>query len=159
MKGKQMTIRELENKINEELKQLDGRKYEGTDHFSWSRDLIQQVLVDNDIQEMKTYLYWITLNIENPVLSLGSSEHIATIHASTKADKRIKYGAGRGTINNMVVAFDNELLDMTMDEARKHLVEKKRAECLERLKKYREDLSMEMKMATTQIIDLMAVEI
>jgi len=158
MKGKQMAVRELEALINSELKQLDGRKYRAADHFEWSRDLIQKVLRDNGIQEMKTYMYWVTLNIEHPVLSLGCNDRVATIKTDVKADKRIKYGAGRGTINSMTVAFDSEILDMSLDEARAHLISKKRLECLGRLEKMRTNAEEEVRLANAQIAQLMTAE-
>ena len=91
-------------------------------------------------------------------MSIGTSDRIASLDVELQKDKRYKYGRGRGKLIYMSVAFRDVLLDMTLGEVRKFLFEKKRDECVERLKKIREDASKECEDAANKIAELLEAE-
>lgn len=157
MKGKQITIRALQNEINSALQDYFGEKYIGTDYLKWANDTINEVFNRHEIKELRYWQRWIVLNAEECGVSLDTSNRIAALDVELQKDKRYKYGCGHGKLICMSVAFHDELLDMTLSEVRKFLFEKKRDEYVERLKKIREDASKECEEAANKIAELLEV--
>lgn len=75
-----------------------------------------------------------------------------------KPDKRIKWGPGRGKVNSLSISFRDDILDMTLDQARKFLFEEKRDECIQRLKGICAEAQKQLDEADAGITELMAAQ-
>lgn len=158
MKGKQMTIRALQDEINSALEKYAGNKYNDNDHIKWFRNEVLCILDKHNIKEMHPYAWEIVLDASEQGVSLSTGDRIAKLSADLNRDKRVKYGPGRGKVNSLTVSFREDILDMTLDQARKFLFEERRDECIKRL----QDICMEARKqfdeANAAIVELAAAQ-
>lgn len=142
MKQKNFLVKELEDVINEKLRVLDGMKYDyGLGAVEQRhRSIVQQELASLGVSEL------VFANdgrrVEARMNEKGVDfwcDNVAAIIYDLKKDARVKYGGGRGTVLSIRLAFDKDLLSLTLDEARRALIRKSRADMVERLTKAREE--------------------
>lgn len=158
MKGKQITVRALQDEINSGLCELFGFRYEGIDYLGRAHEIINNVFAKYDIKEIRTWQRWIVPNAKEHGVELGVVDKIAVIDVELQKDKRYKYGAGRGKLICISVNFGDKFLDMTLSDVRKRLFEEKRDGYVENLKKIREKASKECEDAANKIAELLVVE-
>lgn len=125
MKNKQFTVAELQEAINKRLSGLAGRKYEGAEFRSWIGREIAAEFEERGITELRPSSWGISPDMikENGV-SLHSD--IAKFKAELKKDKRYKWKAGRGVLLSAAVEFREELLPLSLDNARRFILNEQR---------------------------------
>ena len=157
MKGKTILIRDLQEEINTELQKFVGKKYKDAEYIGWWRSAAEDILNNHQIREIKTKIWDIVADVDEHGVYLGL-DSIATCRVNCDRDKRIKYGPGRGKIICMSVEFREDILNMTLDEARRYLLNEKRNECVERLKNICVAAQKEIDDAEKAISDLISAE-
>lgn len=126
MKNKQFTVSELQEAINNRLSGLAGRKYEGTEFHSWFNREIAAEFEERGITELRPSVWSIKPDmIEENGISLCGYGNIEQINAEFKRDKRYKYG-GRGVLLSAEVEFREELLPLSLDNARRFILNEQR---------------------------------
>lgn len=125
MKNKQFTVAELQEAINKRLSGLAGRKYEGTEFHSWINGEIAAEFEERGITELCPSVWGIKPDmIKESGVSLY--DDIAKIKAELKRDKRYKWSAGRGVLLSAAVEFREELLPLSLDGARRFILNEQR---------------------------------
>lgn len=150
MKNKDFTVAELQEAINKRLGAFAGRKYEDTEFHSWYGREIAAEFEARGIKELRPSTWGVVADFTEQGLSLFA-ERAAEVNIDFKRDKRFKYSAGRGVILSMAVAFRAELLPLTLDGARRFLLEEKREECMKRCAGIRDEAMQEMQKAEAEL--------
>lgn len=142
MKDKLFTFSELERSLNAQLRVLTGMKY--TDGIKIVAErcqaIIQGELDARGIQEL-------CFGSGGNKMDARMKEHgiefwydsVASIHFELKRDQRVKYGGGKGSVIEIRVAFDSELLPLTLHAGRSLLLKKSREKMTQRINKLREE--------------------
>lgn len=137
MKNKQFTVAELQEAINKRLSGLAGRKYEGTEFHSWINGEIAAELEERGITELRPSVWGIKPDmIKESGVSLY--DDIAKIKAEFKRDKRYKYG-GRGVLLSAAVEFREELLPLSLDNARRFILNEQREKMMKNCAEARDE--------------------
>ena len=125
MKNKQFTVAELQEALNNRLSGLAGRKYEGTEFHSWINGEIAAEFEERGITELCPSVWSIKPDM---IKESGVSiyDDIARIKAELKRDKRYKWSAGRGVLLAAAVEFREELLPLSLDGARRFMLNEQR---------------------------------
>lgn len=150
MKNKVFTIAELQEAINKRLSQFVGQKYEGTQFHSWYAREIEAELEKRGIKELRTTTWAIATDLSEQGVSLFV-ERVAEVKIEFKRDKRFKYSAGRGVILSMAVAFREELLPISLDGARRFLLNEQREKYMKRCAELRDNAMREMQEAEIEL--------
>lgn len=150
MKNKDFTVAELQEAINKRLGVFDGRKYEGVEFHSWYKREIDAEFEAREIKELCPSTWGVVAVFTEQGISFFS-ERVAEVNIDFKRDKRFKHSAGRGVILSMAVAFRAELLPLTLDGARRFLLEEKREEVMKRCAEIRDNAMREMQEAEAEL--------
>lgn len=137
MKNKQITVAELQEAINKRLAALSGRKYEGTEYGSWIVAAINAEFEERGIKELRPSVWGIKSDAEESGVS--HYDDVAKIKTEFKRDKRYKWGAGRGVILSVAVKFREELLPLSLDDARRFILNEERNEMIKNCERNREE--------------------
>lgn len=138
MKNKQFTVAELQEAINNRLSGLAGRKYEGTEFHSWINGEIAAEFEERGITELCPSVWSIKPDmIKESGVSLY--DDIARIKAELKRDKRYKWSAGRGVLLAAAVEFCEELLPLSLDGARRFMLNKQREKMMKNCAEVRDE--------------------
>lgn len=156
MKGKEKTIRELQEEINKRLEQFSGKKYEGTQYHSWYHNEISRVLLENRITEIHPITCSIVLDATEQGISTFRKE-IAKVNIEARKDKRFKYGGGRGVIFSISAEFREDLLPLSLNKARRVLLEETRSEYIKNIEAIRDNARAELEKAEQDIARLASV--
>lgn len=158
MKGKKTTVAALQEAINKRLGLFAGRKYEGAEFHAWYAREIAKELEARGITELRPCVWGVAAMIEGPS-PLVVDDRIAEINIEFKRDKRYRNGPGRGVILGMEVVFPERLTGLTLEDARKLLLEDCRAEQVAQCRKRREKAIQEAAEAETLERMLARIEI
>lgn len=138
MKNKQFTVAELQEAINNRLSGLAGRKYEGTEFHSWINGEIAAEFEERGITELCPSVWSIKPDmIKESGVSLY--DDIARIKAELKRDKRYKWSAGRGVLLAAAVEFREELLPLSLDGARRFMLNEQREKMMKNCAEVRDE--------------------
>ncbi len=157
MKGKKITVAELQEEINKRLAAFNGRKYTDTEFHSWYSAEIGRVFTEYGITELRPATWGIVTDMSEEGICFFA-DRVAEVNIDFKRDKRFKYGAGRGVILSMAVAFRSELLPLTLDEARRFLFIEKRGERIKKLTEIRDNAAYDLEKAEKEIARLQGLE-
>lgn len=158
-----ITIKELQNSINERLKKYEGRKYAGTnsatvDYHKWYMNEIESELSDRGIEIFHTAIWKIVAEIDGPGEVRVSYEEVATVTVDVERDRRYKHG-GPGEVKSILVQFREDLQSMTIEEARVHLLKSDLKSRLAYYRNEREQLAEKIEALTDKISNLAAITI
>ncbi len=151
MKNKQFTVAELQEAINKRLSALEGQKYEGTQFHSWFAHEINAEFAERGITELRPSAWCVKADgVEESGVSAGYDD-VARIVAEFKRDKRYKWGAGRGVILSVSVEFREELLPLSLDSARRFLLNEQREQYVKNLTEIRNKAVQDAREAEAEI--------
>lgn len=157
-------IKELEDAINRRLEKFDGRKFNSTtsgsspEYHRWYAEEIEAELKERGINIFVPRVWKIVAEIDGPGEVKVSYKPIADVEVNAKRDRRYKFG-GPGVIQTIRVHFEEELLGLTIEEARVHLL---KADLASRIAYYRAErsrLSREMDVVADKIATLIGTTI
>lgn len=157
MKNKEFTVAELQEAINGRLTVFAGRKYTGTKFHDWINGEIAAEFEARGITELTPSVWRIVTNMSEQGVSFFS-DTVAEVKIERKTDKRIKYAEGRGVILSAAVSFREELLPLSLDSARRFLLEEKRQEYIKRMEGIRQKAVHEAEEAATEIARLLKLK-
>ncbi len=157
MKDKKLTVSELQEAINKRLAVFAGRKYVETEFHEWYAREIAEEFTVRGIKELRPSTWGIVTDMSEQGISFFA-ERVAEVNIDFKRDKRFKYGAGRGVILSMAVAFREDLLPLSLEDARRLLFNEKRDECVKRAEEIRRKAAREAEEAATEIARLITLE-
>lgn len=150
MKNKQFTVAELQEAINKRLSALEGQKYEGAQFHSWFAHEINAEFAERGITELRPCVWGIKADdVEESGVSLY--DEVAQIKAEFKRDKRYKWAAGRGVILAVSVKFREELLPLSLDSARRFLLNEQREMMMKNCARNRDEALKAMQEAETEL--------
>lgn len=151
MKNKQFTVAELQEAINKRLSALEGQKYEGTQFHSWFAHEINAEFAERGITELRPCVWGIKADdVKENDVSVGYDD-VARIVADFKRDKRYKWAAGRGVILSVSVEFREELLPLSLDGARRFLLNEQREMMMKNCARNRDEALKAMQEAETEL--------
>ncbi len=120
-----MKIKDLENAINKRLEQFDGKKYEGRvttpEYHKWYANEIAEELSDKKIDIFRPSTWKIVADIEGPGEVKVSFKEVAEVKVELKIDRRYSSG-GPGKVVKMRVHFQDQIQELTIEEARVYLL-------------------------------------
>lgn len=157
MKNKELTVAELQEAINARLSVFAGRKYTGTQFHEWVNGEIAAEFEARGITELRPSTWRIVTDMTEQGVSFFSDE-VAETKIERKTDKRIKYAEGRGVILSAAVSFREELLPLSLDSARRFLLEEKRQEYVKRMEEIRQKAVREAEEAAAEIARLLKLK-
>lgn len=157
MKNKKLTVSELQEAINKRLATFAGRKYVETEFHSWYAREIAEEFFTQGIKELRPSTWGIVTDMSEQGVSFFA-ERVAEVEIDFKRDKRFKHGAGRGVILSMAVAFREDLLPLSLEDARRLLFNEKRDECVKRAEEIRRNAAREADEAATEIARMITLE-
>lgn len=158
------TIKNLEESINRRLEQFGGRKFNsptsGTtpEYHRWYMEEIAAELEERGIHIFLPAVWKIVAEIDGPGEVKVSYKPVADVKVDAKHDRRYKFG-GPGTIQAIRVHFEEDLLGLTIEEARVHLLKADLASRIAYYRAERERLTKEAQAAAEKIADLLDVTI
>ena len=151
MKNKNFTVAELQEAINKRLAALEGRKYEGTEFHSWFAREIAAEFEERGIKELRPSTWEIKAdNVRENGVCVGY-DGIAKIDTEFKRDKRYKWSAGRGVILSVSVQFREELLPLSLDSARRFLLNEQRENMMKNCATIRDEALKTMQEAEAEL--------
>lgn len=157
-----MTIKELQDTLNERLKKFEGQRYEGKasipDYHKWYKSEIEAALADLEIRFFRVATWKIVAEIDGPGEVRVSFETVASVELDIKRDRRYKHD-GPGEVKSILVRFREGLQNMTIEEARVFLLKKDLKARIAYYKGERERLAVELETMIGKIADLEAITI
>lgn len=157
MKNKYFTVTELQEAINKRLCVFAGRKYEGTEFHSWYSREIAAEFEERGIKELRPSTWGIATDMSEQGVHF-IAERVAEVNIDFKRDKRFKNSAGRGVIYSIVVVFREELLPLTLDGARRFLLEERRDEMAKQQAARRDEALRTVEQAEVELERLKSLE-
>ena len=120
MTDKEFTIAELEDSMNERLRQFDGKEYDDFQYMRWYEGAIADELSARGIGELilSAYGLWARMK-EGP---LAMDRRVAEVSVGLDRDKRLSVSSGCGTVSACRVAFEEGYGHMTFAEFRRDLL-------------------------------------
>jgi len=142
MNDKLFTFSELEHSLNAQLRVLSGMKY--TDGIKIVAERCQAIIQGElDARDIRELCFGSGSNRMDARMKEHGVEFwydsVASIHYELKRDQRVKYGGGKGSVIEVKVAFDSELLPLTLHAGRNLLLKKSRERMTQRIKNLREE--------------------
>lgn len=158
-----LTIKELQDTINARLERFSGEKFDsrkGTAamYHHWYMTEIAVVFAEKMVDYLTPVTWRVVADIDGPGEIKVSYQDVARVEVDAKHDKRYK-GAGPGTIRSIRVSFREDMLDLTIAQARVFLLKEDREKRLAYYRGERERLSAELDAAANKIADLVAITI
>lgn len=143
-----ITIRELQDLINNRLERLSGRKYDGrkaarAEYHEWYMQEVAEELALHGIDFFLPAVWKIVAEIDGPEGVRVSFETVAKVEADLKADRRYKFG-GPGVVRSIRVEFCEKLQDLTVEDARVFLLKEELSARLAYCQKERERIAAEL---------------
>lgn len=146
MQNQQTTVSELQEAINRRMGKFANKDYKDTEFHAWAAREIEGELKARGIRWLKPCVWGIMAHVNDQKVEFW--DRIAETNIEFKRDKRCTVN-GRGKVLSMKVAFWAELLPLSLEEARKALLERKRRELMawhrDSIEKKRDDLAMDEK--------------
>lgn len=158
-------IKNLEEDINRRLEKFSGQKYNSSragstpEYHRWYMEEIEAEFEERGIHIFLPTVCKIVAEIDGPGEVNVSYKKIAEIKTEIKYDRRYKYGGGPGVVQAIRVHFEEELLSLTIEEARVHLLKEDLASRIAYYRAERERLAKESQAAAEKIADLLAITI
>lgn len=158
-----ITIRELQDLINNRLERLSGRKYDGrkaarAEYHEWYMQEVAEELALHGIDFFLPAVWKIVAEIDGPGGVRVSFEAVAEVEVNLKADRRYKFG-GPGVVRSIRVKFYERLQDLTVEDARVFLLKEQLSATLAYYRKERERIMAELADIEKEISKLAAITI
>ena len=138
MKNLKMTVFDLENTLNQRLASMQGMKYNDVSYIHLAVSAIKEEFAAQGIENLHVSNWGICAFAEIPQIPCDcKTDDIARIRYELKKDKRIVNGPGKGVILSVSVAFREDLLPLSLEEAVRHVLNERKDDLLNNIREIR----------------------